>query len=390
MPYPDLINKAELWLNTVMNQASIEYPNIDKNIQMDNEPLNKFGPEQWTMSAAWEEEELKIILHYSPNANFLVNFAGTANIAGSVDIKNPPNLIKAIAEAEQLLKLQQKFSEQSVVKLMLNYKDQLTSVINMQGGKGHVIIGTDYYHLTSSTPLPIKVSLNGKNYEVSVDTDDLINITEKQNNDNSPWGKLGSNEITELQDEPWAPYTSPGNNPKELEFALGRALGILPSGQESTIGYWQIGPQLETLMYDPKNFTTNADPKKMSDPSGPYISNDQAVLELEAATTGVSTVKTVNGKQVIDNRAIDNFIDQYIQAGNTEPEHFESLKTILVFDYRARLQLEHDGPSIRLQALYSPENLPAWYTAGIQYLCRYFETIQFRHYLFPLVLQAVV
>ena len=319
MPYPDLINKAELWLNTVMNQVSIDYPNIDKKLQIDNEPLNPFGPNQWTMSIAWEKEELKIILSYTPNADILVNVAGTANIAGSVDIKNPPNLFKAISEVEELFKLEQKFSEQSVVNLMLNYKDQLTSVIKQEHGKGHVMIGTDYYHLTSSTPLPIKVALNGKNYEVWVDTDTLINITENLNKDSAPWKKLGSTEVTESQDEPWGPFTSPGNDPKELEFSLSRDLGILPADQESTIASWKIGDQLETLMYDTKNFTTNTDPKKMSDPSGPYISDDQAVLELEAATTGVSTVKMVNGKKVVDNSTIDNFIDQYIRAGNSGP-----------------------------------------------------------------------
>ena len=314
--YPDLTSKAERWLNIVMQQVSLNYSSIN-NFQPDNEPLNPFGPEQWTMSSAWEKDELKIILQYKPNANFLINFAGTANIAGSVDIKNPPNLVKAISETITLLKLEQKFSEQSVVNEMLNYRSELMSTIKQAKGKGNVIIGTDYYHLTSNTPLPIKVQLNGKNYEVWVDTDTLINITENLNNDKNPWAKLDSNQITEMQNEPWMPFTSPGNNPKELLFALSRALDVLPSNKPSTIGFWQIGPLLDNLMYNPKAFYSNIDPKKMSDPSGQFTANDQTILEIVAATTGVSTVKTVNGKKVVDNTTIDNFINQYIDTGNS-------------------------------------------------------------------------
>ena len=311
--YPDLTSKAERWLNIVMQQVSLNYSSIN-NFQPDNEPLNPFGPEQWTMSPSWEKDELGIILHYKPNANFLINFAGTANISGSVDIKNPPNLVKAIDETITLLKLEQKFSEQSVVNEMLNYRSELMSTIKQVKGKGNVIIGTDYYHLTSNTPLPIKVQLNGKSYEVWVDTDTLINVTEGLNNDKNPWAKLQSNQITEMQNEPWMPFTSPGNSPKELLFALSRALGVLPSNKPSTIGFWQIGPLLDTLMNNPKDFYSNADPKKMSDPTGQYIANNQTILEIVAAITGVSPIKTVDGKKVVDNTTIDNFINQYTTA----------------------------------------------------------------------------
>ncbi len=318
MPYPDFLKKSELWLNLVMQQVVPNYPTIT-DIQLDNEPQNAFGPQQYTLSAEWEKAELKIVLKYKPNANFLVNFAGTANIAGSVDIKNPPNLEKAISEAVTLLQLKQKFTEQSVIQKMINYKKVLTDAIKEYGGKGQVTIGTDYYHLTSNNPSPIKVSVNGKDYEVFVDTNTLIDATEAWAGDSHPWATLNSNQVTEVQAENWTPFTSPGNDPNTMRFAIQRALDDLPTNKPSLIGLYQVSPLVGELMNDSQAFYTNADPKKMTDPTGQFTANDQAELELIAGLTGVSTLKTINGKLVLDNTNIDNFISQYanINTGNS-------------------------------------------------------------------------
>jgi len=112
-PYPDLIEKSERWLGLLMQNIVTNYSPINY-FQLDNEFVNPFGNEQWTMSATWEKKLAEIVLQYKKNASFMINFAGTANIAGSVDIKNPPNLVKAIGETVMLLQLEQKFSEQSV------------------------------------------------------------------------------------------------------------------------------------------------------------------------------------------------------------------------------------------------------------------------------------
>jgi hypothetical protein len=311
--YPNLLIPASNWLNDVMQYISKNDPKI-QTIQLDNEPLNRFGDLQWTMSPEFEKQYVQIARKYIPHAVFLVNFAGIANLANGLDDKNAPDLEKELQNGFELLQLQQMFSKESIINEIINYRKVLLSAMN---GEGDVVIGIDYYDETSNSPT-IKVNINGKSYEVLVDTNALIDITEKLAGDTNPIAKLHRLHIpvviTESEAEPWTPYSDPGKSVHNFEYTVVRDNQFLSTNGPTSLGLYELWPIIMELQNHPQNFTTNQVTKVLTDPTGKFVSDQESILQMIAFADGVSKLSYVNGKPVINNNQIDSDINQYLSS----------------------------------------------------------------------------
>lgn len=308
----DLVGVSKLWLSTLMWRVSRLYPSIEY-FQLDNEPRNYAGPRQWIMSSAYEQQLAQIVLAYRPDASFLINWTGTANLTGSVNFNQVPSLKEAARLAQTL-------SKHSVIQEMLSLRRAVLAEIHRVQGGGNVVLGLDSYHLTPDIPpLPVKVEVGGRRYTIRLDTTALIEIAEQMAGDYSPWELLHSQnipmEITELQAEPWGAYLSPGNDPKELLFEIERALQVLPQGQPVTLRFWRLDDVVYNLLYNRRKFADFAHPIVMRGAARTFQADNYVELEIVAAVSGVSTPQSVNGQQVMDNSRIDTAMDRYLVRG---------------------------------------------------------------------------
>jgi|GEM_PF-3145765 hypothetical protein len=307
MPYPDLILKAKEWLDTVMLQVVQSYPTINY-FELDNEPRNHAGPQQWIMSPSFEKEMAQIVLSYQPNASFMVNWSGTADLAGSVDFKNAPSL-------SELIRLMQKFSSSSVIQEMLNFRSTILDAIKEAHGKGNVTLGLDSYQQTPFSPSDIPVKINGETEEIQPDTTTVIEITEQLAGDKNPWQQLANEGVpvstSELQASPWGSSVQPGNDPDQLKFMIARALETDSPNTTSTMGFWTLSQVIYNLLYNQKQFATSLNPIKMDGPA-PFVANNWEELQIIAAVTGVSQITQVNGRWTVDNSKIDAAMNQYL------------------------------------------------------------------------------
>lgn len=305
----DLVSKARKWLNTLMWQVSTDYPSINY-FQLDNEPRNHAGPRGWVMGSGYEAGLASIVLAYRPQASFLINWSGTADLTASFNFNIQPSLGEAV-------KLADIFTRHSVIQEMLALRRALLGAVGRAGGGGQVVLGLDSYHLTPDIPqVPVKVKVGGRTYQIRLDTTALIEVAEQLAGDYSPWELLHSQkipmEVTEMQAEPWGRFRSPGNDPKEFLFEIERALTVLPPGQTSTLRFWRLSNVVYDLIYDHKRFADAANPMEMRGTHGKFAANNKVELEIAAAVSGVSKVERVNGRLVLNNTRIDRAISHYL------------------------------------------------------------------------------
>jgi hypothetical protein len=241
-----------------------------------------------------------------------------ANITDSIDIKNPPTIVAAIQQLETILNLVKKLSKNSVINEEINYQNVLMGAIKAVKGEGDVAVGIDDYHLTPYTPFPIKVPVGNQVYEVWPDTNTIINIAENLAGDSNPWAKLQSDniplEVTEMQGESWGNFTSPEYSPKELENNILRSAQDLPANKVSVIRDWQLSDMIWNLQNN-NNFVDK--PTDMSDPTGPYVADNLAMLQLIYFINNGSKLEKVNGKLVANNTPINNAVSLYLANHQT-------------------------------------------------------------------------
>lgn len=311
MPGSDLVPKSEVWLNALMWQLSSFYPSINY-FQLDNEPRNSAGTRGWVMSSGYEKALAEIVLAYRPDASFLVNWMGTADIAA-------PTRGSGQSVLGQSLRMANTLTHHSVINEMLSLRRSLLEAIATTHGLGGVTLGVDSYHLLPGDPkLPVTVVVSGHDYHLHLDSLAMIGIAEQLAGDYHPWAKLREMgvplEITELQAEPWPPFVSPGNNPKELLFEIGRVLQILPRGQTSVVRFWSLSGVIYNLMYDPHLFASNSHQILMRGPTGSFRANNQVELQIVATITGVSPYVIADGHLAVDNSRINSVIDYYLNS----------------------------------------------------------------------------
>ncbi|MGH7142059.1 MAG: hypothetical protein ACREF5_01120 [Candidatus Saccharimonadales bacterium] len=306
---PELTKKSLRWLNTLMNHIAKNYRSINY-FQLDNEPRNPGGPDQWITGTALEQDQARVVLDHKPNASFLLNWSGAANLAGPIDFHGQ------LAAIDEGITLFNEFSDHSVINEMLHLRQALLNVVHSKNGQGNIVLGLDSYALTPVIPdLPIQVNYHDQTYTVRMDTTTMIEVAEELSGDNHPWQKLHHLgvplEITEMQAEPWMPY-SRSETAAQIRFMLARQLQVLPVNQSSVIRFWRLSDDIYDLMYDPNQYTDYTNASKQSDPTGNFTFNDKEVLQLAAFLGGKSFIKRDSHDRVhIDNTEIDHAIAKF-------------------------------------------------------------------------------
>ncbi len=308
---PELTSKGLRWLNHVVAAVGVRYPSINY-FELDNEPRNQAGPLKWTMSSHLEQQQADVVLGYKPNADFLINWSGTANITG------PINLGGSYGPAFESLTLVNSFliNHDSVINEMAALRKSIKEAIKAHQGRGNVTLGLDSYALTPTIPgWSSSILYKGQHYTVRADTTSLIEASERWAGDPHPWQKLRRMgvplEVTEMQADPWMPYLRP-ETARQIRLMLYRQLQILPPGQPAVVRLWRLSDDIYTLMYNQAQFTDYQNPAHLSGPTGKFTFNDMKVMQLVAFLGHRSqVVPGPRGKLRIDNSAIDRAIAKY-------------------------------------------------------------------------------